>query len=789
MTTMPLTRGDVQAALPDVSNMLHLEGLDDTIAIYRDGYGIPHVKAQTSHDAFFGQGFVTAQDRLWHMDYDRHLAYGRWAEFAGATAVASDTMMRRFRIDATVQQDYQAVNTATKTMLDAYTAGVNAFLATTETLPIEYRLVAGSEDVWSLVESWQPWDCLAVFKVRHILMGVFEGKLWRARLVHTLGAEKAASLLRGYQPGHLIIVPPGVEYDGPVLDGLHELQEHLEALDWLQDDPQAGSNNWAVAGSRTASGKPLLAGDPHRALDTPNVYYQNHIACPEFDVIGLSFPGCPGFPHFGHNGHVAWCVTHAGADYQDLYVERFRTDGFMQYEFKGAWQRAEVHHEVIQVRDGQPVELDVTVTHHGPIIAGDPAKGHGIAFKYTATAAPNVGFQCLLPMLQATSVKDMDEAMREWVDPCNNLLCADVHGNIAYLHRGQVPQRPMANAWLPVPGWTGEYEWQGHIPFAEWARVRNPDTGYIVTANNRIAGKDYPYYIALDFAPEYRARRIMERLAPMRNATVADMAAVHAERVSIPAQTYVHLLSQVQLLDTWAARAQDRLHNWNGAMEQNAVAPTIYSAFRLRLHRMIIEHLVGPALAQEMFTSTGRGAPSHLRQLTSQLVTMAAHNDTTWLPVGMDWTTLATQALVAGIADLRRRLGDDMATWQWGLVHHTQPRHPLSAIFPDVAALLDPPAVPLGGDGDTPQAAGYAPAAPYVMTTTSVARYVFDTADWHNSRWIVPLGVSGHSGSPHYADQAPIWGEIDLIPMLYDWQDIIADAESAQQLEPVGRTS
>jgi penicillin amidase len=637
------------------------------------------------------------------------------------------------------------------------------------------------------VESWQPWDCLAVFKVRHILMGLFEGKLWRTRLVQALGAEKAASLLRGYQPGHLVIAPPGAEYDGAFLDGLHELQQHLAALDWLRDAPEAGSNNWAVAGSRTASGKPLLAGDPHRPLDTPNVYYQNHIACPAFDVVGLSFPGCPGFPHFGHNAHVAWCVTHAGADYQDLYLERFRTDGFVQYEFQGTWQRAEVSHEIIQVRDGQPVELDVTVTHHGPIIAGAPAKGHGLAFKYTATVTPNLGFQCLLPMLQATSVETLDDAMHDWVDPCNNLLCADVHGNIAYLHRGQVPVRPMANAWLPVPGWTGEYEWQGHIPFAELTRVRNPDTGYIVTANNRIASKDYPYYIALDFAPEYRARRILTRLAPLQNATVADMAAVHAERVSLPAQTYVKLLTQVQLLDPWAARAQEILLGWNGAMERDAVAPTIYSAFRLRLHQVIIEHLVGGVLAQEMFSSAGRGAPAHLRQLTSHLVTMAAHNDTTWLPPGIDWSTLVTQALVEGIADLRRRLGDDMDAWQWGLVHYTQPRHPLSAIFPEVAALLDPPSVPMGGDGDTPQAASYSPAAPYVMTNMSVARYVFDTADWNRSCWVVPLGVSGHPGSPHYADQAPIWGEIDLVPMLYTWKHITADANSTQQLEPAGR--
>ena len=221
-------------------------------------------------------------------------------------------------------------------------------------------------------------------------MGLFESKLWRARLVSALGPERAAGLLRGYQPGHLLIIPPGVDYDGPVLDGFKELSQGLEATSHLEDDG-AGSNNWVMAGSRTDSVKPLLAGDPHRALDTPNVYYQNDIACPEFDAIGLSFPGFPGFPHFGHNAHVAWCVTHAMADCQDLYIERFRQTDAPEYQFEGQWKRAEVSHEVIEVRDGDPVEMDVAVTQHGPVIAGDPAGGYGIAFKYTATSEPNRG--------------------------------------------------------------------------------------------------------------------------------------------------------------------------------------------------------------------------------------------------------------------------------------------------------------------------------------------------------------------------------------------------------------
>jgi len=483
------------AALPDTSGTFRFNGIDASIDIFRDGYGIPHVWAQTVHDAFFGQGFATAQDRLWHMDYDRRHAYGRLAEWLGADAVDKDITMRRFGIGTTVERDYQAVDADTRAMLEAYAAGVNAFIDSTDRLPVEYSLLD------SAPEPWQALDCFAVYKVRHIMMGVFEGKLWRARLANAIGPEKAAALHFGYPEGHLVIVPPGHEFGGAEMESLASLQESLAAIEWLKEHPDSGSNSWLVHGSRTASGKPLLAGDSHRLLDTPNAYYQNHVACPEFDVIGASFPGCPGFPHFGHNAHVAWCVTHAQADYQDLYVERFAADDASKYEFRGDWKRAEIRNETIAVRNEAPRAIAVTVTDHGPIICGDPAKGFGIAFKYTATTDPYVGFDCLLPMMKAVNVDAMDAAMEKWIDPCNNLLFTDTRGDTAYLHRGRVPIRPMANAWLPVPGWTGDYEWDGNIPFAEMSRIRNPENGFIVTANNRIPDENYPFFIALNYVP------------------------------------------------------------------------------------------------------------------------------------------------------------------------------------------------------------------------------------------------------------------------------------------------
>jgi penicillin amidase len=768
---------DLKSALPDLSRTFRLEGLNAPVEIYRDRFGVPHVLARTAHDAFFGQGFVTAQDRLWQMDYDRRRACGQLAELLGVSAVEEDKVMRRFQIGATLGDDYRSVDPETRAMLEAYTRGANGFIENPGALPIEYVLLDARPG------AWRPEDCFAVFKVRHILMGVFEGKLWRARLVNTLGPMKAAALLRGYQPGHLVIVPPGGTYEGPVLDGVEELSRNLEAIGWLREDPDAGSNNWAVHGSRTASGKPLLAGDPHRPLDTPNAYYQNHIACPEFDVIGLSFPGCPGFSHFGHNAKVAWCVTHAQADYQDLYMERFSRDDKTLYDFQGQWKKAEVRRERIKVRGGEDREMEVVVTHHGPIIAGTPEKGYGLAFKYTATAAPYRGFECFLPMMKAGSVHELDESMRNWVDPCNNLLSADVHGNIAYLHRGQVPIRSISNAWLPVPGWTGEHEWKGNIPFEALSRLRNPPTGFIVSANNRIPDANYPYYVALNYAPEYRARRILEQLRNLTRATVEDMRAIHGDSFSIPARVFTGVIKTTTPADEFAARAKEILTRWDGAMAADAAAPAIYSAFRVKLLHKIIGNLVGP-LVDAMFTTAGRGAPRHLGELASLLVTQAAKGDSSFLPPGATWRSVAAEALEEAVSWLRERLGDNTAAWQWGSLHRTAPRHPLSPLFPEVQGLLDPPSQPMGGDGDTPRAGGYSPGCPFQVTLLSVARYVFDTSNWDNSCWVVPLGASGHPGSPHYSDQAAIWGKLELIPMTYRWDRVKAEAASHQAIEP-----
>ncbi len=768
----------LRAALPDYEQTQRLSGLRDSVEIVRDRLGVPHIRAGSLHDAFFAQGFIHAQDRLWQMDYDRRRAAGRWAEWAGSAWLDQDKLMRRLGLDRSAQADYAAFDPETRAVFDAYAAGVNAFIETTDTLPIEYRLVGATP------APWQPWDGCAVYKVRHVLMGTFGTKLWRARQLQTVGAEILLTLRKGAETPGPVVVTPGVEWSAlpDAADSLPLAEALAGQWEWA-----AGSNNWALTGARTASGQPLLAGDPHRPLEVPNVYYQNHLACPDFDVIGYSFAGVPGFPHFGHNADVAWCITHAGADYHDLFIERFASDDPTRYEFRGEWLTARRHQETIAVRGGAAITIDVTETDHGPIVLGDPRDGYALALRYSATAEPNAGFTAFLPMLRARTVAEFDATMRPWVDPANNLLIADRHGAVGYLMRGQVPQRSRANAWFPVPGWTGEHEWGDPIPFEELPRAREPQTGSFVTANNRIVTDDYPYFVTLDWAPPHRAMRIASRLGELDAATVADMAAIHKERVSLPSRSFTAHLADLVIADVRVEAARDLLTAWDGTMAPDLVAPTIYALWREQTTALLIERgplapLAAIPLAQEPVPLRALSLGSRLRAAVAALL---AVDDRSLLPPDSDWPELLAEGLSRAVVWLVEHLGSEMSDWQWGTLHRTAPKHTLAGTFPEVAELLNPPAVGVGGDGDTPQAAAYAGLAGvgFTVTNTSVARYCFDLADWDNSGWVVPLGASGHPGSPHYADQVAAWREVQLLPMHYSWSIIEAEAETRQRLE------
>ena len=754
----------LQNALPDLASDVRVEGLDAEVEIVRDAYGIPHIRAASHLDAFFGQGFVAAQDRLWQMEVDRRRAAGRWAEVVGPPGVQDDSFMRRAGLARCARLDYEAFSDATREVVDAYARGVNAFLATSKRLPVEFALTGVRP------EPWEPWQCVAVYKVRHVYMGPLYRKLWRAALLREHGPELLSQMRADSSDGELLVVPPGEAYRAAVSDAAH-LATNVEALAQIPD-AEGASNSWALHGSRTASGKPLVAGDPHRALDMPNTYYQNQLSCPRFDAIGLSFAGVPGFPHFGHNASVAWCITHAMADDLDLFVERF-DNGAPPVE---QWT------ESIAVRDAEPLEVAAARTERGGVVLGGPDQGVGISLCWTATAARDTTFEALLPMLDADSVASFSEAMRPWVIPGNNLIVADVAGSIRYRFRGRLPIRSAANAWTPVPGWTGEHDWRGWVPFEDLPEATDPDGGCLVTANNRIAGDGAPY-ISIDFDGPNRARRILERLQPLEAATVEDMQSIHADDVSAVAPLFVRALAGLEPRDGEARAALERLREWDASMNVDSVAATIYAAFREQLTLRVAEsgRLHGEGLGR-----LGAGARPLERSmflwyaipglLTQRRDDLLAESD--------DWDALVETAFARALASLRERLGPDMDGWKWGRVHLTLCFHQLSLDFPPAREVLTAPRLPIGGDNDTVRCGIVIPGYGLLSAGASVARYAFDLADWERSGWVVPHGISGHPGSVHHSDQLEPWANVDLVPMHYSRAAVDAAAKTRQRLLP-----
>lgn len=699
--------------------------------ILRDPDGIAHIRGRDARDAFFGQGWVHAADRLFQMDADRHRAYGRWAEMAGPQGLPQDRLWRRLGVGATVAAEYRALPEDAREMFDAYAAGVNGWLAQASRLPPEYG---------ARPDPWQPWDCMAVYKARHVLMGLWQAKLWRGRVAAACGPLALMKLMAPLSPAERLILPPGAD------EAIR--QANLAAgLDYLRaafpETEHDGSNNWAVSGARTRSGKPLLAGDPHRAVEVPNVYYQIHIACDEFDAIGLSFAGVPGLPHFGHNPRVAWCITHTGADTQDLFVERIREG---EYEFRGQWRPLEVSTETVHVRGAPDEAITIERTHHGPLVLP------GIAFAYTANLY--AGWRCLRPMLRTASCAEFDEVMRDWVDPVNNLLTADVDGNIAYRTRGVVPVRAPLNGWVPVPGWTGEHEWQGTIPFDEMPHASNPPDGWLVTANNRVVGDEYAHYLGLTFAADDRARRIAARLTSEAAWTVVAMTDVHADVRSPAAQELLGLLPKIQ------GPGREILAAWDGTVRADDVAPTVYNALRDELALLVAEPVLGPLL-RECLSLANPGARAMLARIRRQALRQASIDVRGGLlPEGHTWPDLLSEALRRAMARLQREYGPDPEGWVWRDVHRLAPQHALGL------AALTPRPRGMAGDSDTVQAASFAAGVDFTVLGASVARYVFDLDDWERSGWAVP-------------GQADTWHDHRLLPMRYDWAAIAASAQAA----------
>jgi penicillin amidase len=479
-------------------------------------------------------------------------------------------------------------------------------------------------------------------------------------------------------------------------------------------------------------------------------------------------------------------MTHGNADYQDLFIEHFReAGGGLEYEYRGGWYPADVRTEVLNCKGHEELVIEVVITRHGRIVAGNPRDGIGLAFSHTGTNGPTKWMDSVLDILRAGDADELEQAVKEWTEPVNNYMYCDTKGNFGYRLRGRIPIRDVANTWAPVDATSGIYEWEREIPWEELPHIRNPEVGYAVTCNQKVTTDEYPYHINHFFANEWRARRITNRIkdVPKGEMNVASMGAIHGDRISIPAKWVADRVATLDLSDARAREAQALLSVWDGEMGRDDVEPTISAEVMSHVQWEIATHLFGP-MVDEVLAGTGRGGPSHWGELVSHVWESLKDDDDEFLPADRTWDEVLEDAMSGAVEELTGLLGPDMSGWVWGKVHHTKPVHPLSATFPDTNGVLDPPEIPMGGGIDTPQAGSFSQGNKYVITGLSVNRYIHDPSDWKNSKWVSPLGASGHPGSPHYADQAPIWGEVDYVPQLWDWDEIAARAETTQELSP-----
>jgi penicillin amidase len=743
------------------------------IRIIRDVDGIAHVRAQGSLAAFEGQGYAAAEDRMWQMELDRRRALGRLAEVVGPTALAADGFHRAVGIAAHARRSLGALTQGTQAALEAYARGVNRWLESDPDLPPELTALGIQP------EPWEPWHSIALYEVRHLAMGTFETKLWRSGLVHRLGAEAVARL---WAASTETLVDPAaddqvvpVEPAAPM--GLGEDALRAFSLGAGIDTGEHGSNNLVIAGSRTATGRPILAGDPHRAIDLPNVYWQNHLTSTDpddpLDVVGLSFPGVPGFPHFGHNQDVAWCITHGMADDQDLYVVDLRRRGdAVEYRYGEDWRPADVHTEDIPVAGRDDVRVDVVRTHLGPVVAdhpdGDPRPA--LVLRWTATADVDTTFDALLPMQRARTATELDRAFEPWVVPVNNVLLADTAGTIAYRMRGRLADRDASNGWTAVPG-VPDREWRRFVPDADLPRWRDPATGFLVTANNRVAVEGP--YVSHDWAHSTRARRLSSRLAEDDGWDVDDVAGLLGDVHSAVADAIARRLVEVEWSHPSERRVIDSLVGWDAHMRLDSSQAAVVATVRAELVGLLTHDL---GLVRDRLPGVaGPSMHQSMRFLNARIAW--------WIDEpGIIDDEVLVSALRLTVRSLELAQGPDPTRWRWGAAHHARWTHPLLALRPDLADdLTVPPAVELSGDNECVWATSTAPPSTDA-SNGQVARYVFDVGEWDRSRWIVPHGVSGDSRSPHHLDQLDDWAAMRLRPMRYSTAAVDAATASVVEL-------
>jgi penicillin G amidase len=758
-------------SLPRTEGTEHVTGIEGQIEIRRDRWGVPHVRAHSHADAWFAEGFCHGQDRLWQLELYRRVASGTIAEIAGRSAVAGDRFVRVLGLRRTAEGEAEALGPGLRAQVDAYCAGVNAAAAAVRALPAEFQILRLEFEPWTAV------DMLATSKLLSLGLSTnWERELLRAEMARELGPDLAARLDPGYPRGNPIILDPGAPFFD--IDGLR-LTEQLDRLRGALGlaTEATGSNNWAVASELSATGGPLFAGDPHLGPSMPGITYQVSLQVGDRFCRGASLPGQVGI-FFGQNNDVAWSVTNALADVMDLFVERIKGDN---YEFEGKRLPLEVVEEEIPVRNGRPERLRALATHHGPIVneALRADDSEPLALRWMSLDFPTVS-EANVRILDVGSGPELIEALADHHTPVGNFIWADSHGSIGYKTVGRIPIRKGDCPDLPKPGWTGEYEWDGWIPYEELPELIDPERGFLVSANNRIEPDGYPYHLTSDYFDGYRARRIEQLLLASDEHGLDDFARMQLDMLSIPGLETVHRLARLREpgagrlhLEQREVAAIERLKSWDGLMTPDSVAATIYQAFTLRFGREVARAAIGDRdLAERWLDRAHNGFMAHVTSPWRwQSHLLALWDDGDEELIGRAWPELALDALRGALDELATRFGADPEGWTWGKVHALEFRHALGDASPILAWIFNR-RLEVGGAQETVAQVGWDPNDPFRAIWAPCWRIVADPARPERSRWQQFTGQSGNPASPHYDDLQERWMRGETQPMAGEgpWQ-------------------
>ena len=736
-------------------------GLDGPVRVVRDRWGIPHIRAGSMRDAFFAQGFCIAQDRAFQIDLYRRMARGTSAAMLNAGLLARDVQNRRLGFGRLAEAEWAHQSDDARLVLQAYADGINAALES-QPRPWEFRVLDYEMSPWS------PVDSLAVVKMINA-NAQWATKLKFGQVAARLGPDAVRALIPDLPRGTALIAPASARWT----EDTHPFLADPESAMGEPDGPipsGGGSNCWVVHGTRTASGHPMVVGDPHLAISVPAQWYVVHMECPEFTATGPCNPCYPGPVFYGHNGQVAWTMTHAQGDRWDLYRERVRqrTDG-PEALFEDQWEPLQRLDETFEVRDGAAVDRTFWLTRHGPVISGDPTKDEEVVAARWGLEAPAHDTDALLAVLRARTLTEARAGFRTYDSVSGNFCFASPSGDIGYQYSGRIPKRP---GWvLPVPGWDGNHEWDGDVPKDELPWEENPPGGIIMTANNRTVGQDYPHYLSF-VSNRWRADRLRELIDEVDKFDTDTMRRLQGDQTSIHARDLARRFASVQVRDPGASRLRGLLDGWDGSLVPDSAAAVVYA----NVCDALIVRTVRAYYAQVPNVARSTAAEEY-RVLYEQLLL-----DRPLMLMGAaSWDEAIATAMADAARAIAVRHGNDPTAWRWDAEHEVLWAHNLGR-DETLAKTVNVGRFAVGGDGMTPFATQTERGA--ASTHGVTYRQVIDLADLNEMQVCIPPGNSGQPGSPHYADQVDRWLNVDYHPLYVEWADIEAVAERTLDLLP-----